>query len=50
MTSQIKQDIDDCISKNKIKRRTGLGKQQMLKEDIYKLLISMGYCFSRSNY
>ena len=49
MTSQIKQDIDACISKNEIKRRTGLGKQQMLKEDIYKLLISKGYKLSYSS-
>ena len=49
MTSQIKQEIDICIDKNETKRRTGLGKQQMLKEDIYKLLINKGFELSYSS-
>ena len=38
--------LDECIEQNEIKRRTGLRKQCVLKQDMFTLLESKGYKIS----
>lgn len=46
LTVDIMKLLDECIEQNEIKRRTGLRKQCMLKQDMFTLLESKGYKIS----
>lgn len=49
LTKELKNIIDTCLQENEIKRKSGMRKQIMLKEDIHQHLIDQGYDISYSS-